>query len=131
MNKVAGAVVDITLSRAVQQKGLAVFHIDNPHPQLWSSALEAFGAALGVSKRVSYAEWLERVKANDNVSTNPAHKLMHFFIEELPLLADDSVRYDTSHTSETSESCRGMPEKLSAEYFAKTVQFWKSRGYLS
>jgi hypothetical protein len=108
-----------------------VFHLVHPRPVSWDALIGHAGTLLALP-RVSYDEWLARVKAAETQSADahvriPALTLLDFF--EHSLVGDTLSTLSTERASAVSGSLCDM-KRLDLVQVDRWVNYWQKVGFL-
>lgn len=126
VDRAALAIVDFLNHASSPEQALtptATYHCINPSETTWAKLLPAVQAASGITKAVSFAEWVSLLAQTspNSASENPAIKLLDFF-ESMVAQAEkglSQVQLDTHRSREASPTIRNLPA-ISSEI----IQLW-------
>lgn len=109
-------------------------HLINPRPTTWTRVFSRIGAVLDVPL-VSYAVWLERLGAAEDVTAVPALRIREFYISSASSAKNNSgftelEGLSTEKTQAVSENLRKVTP-LEDKDVESWLGYWKSNGALS
>ncbi|KAK0202205.1 hypothetical protein DFS33DRAFT_1444321, partial [Desarmillaria ectypa] len=100
-----------------------IYHMENPARQEWTAVIDNLADILGIPV-VGYAEWLERVRGNEQVN-----KLIGFLERDFERMASGGV---VLGTDEARKDSRGMRESgvVGRKEVEEYVNYWRRVGVL-
>ena len=128
VNLAARAIREIVLSPV---SGSTVYHVLNPDVSApWSVVLEGMKRAGVAFTPIERREWLERVKANPDIETNPAVKLLAFYTTRLGLETEKAqMSFSVDRAAKVSSTIANCPA-ISPELVELWARHWKKTGFL-
>ncbi|KAI1810887.1 putative polyketide synthase [Poronia punctata] len=130
VDDVAAVLSDLLFS-STQKAG--VYHVENPVRQSWDEILTFLASVLGlknVERRVSFKEWLEKVREFEGAEReNPAGKIVDFLQNDFERMACGEVVLDTRNSVGDSLTMREM-KGVDLEVVKGYVDGWRERGFL-
>ncbi|KAK0504442.1 hypothetical protein EDD18DRAFT_1133755 [Armillaria luteobubalina] len=101
----------------------SIYHMENPARQEWTAVIDNLSDILGIPV-LDYAEWLERVRGNEQVN-----KLIGFLERDFERMASGGV---VLGTEEAKKDSRGMRESgiVGRKEVEEYVNYWRGVGVL-
>ncbi|KAK0221405.1 hypothetical protein IW262DRAFT_897554 [Armillaria fumosa] len=119
VNRAGQIVVELLFSDRFK----SIYHMENPARQEWTEVIDNLSDILGIPV-LDYAEWLERVRGNEQVN-----KLIGFLERDFERMASGGV---VLGTEEAKKDSRGMRESgiVGRKEVEEYVNYWRGVGVL-
>ncbi len=119
VNRAGQIVIELLFSECFKP----IYHMENPARQEWTAVIDNLSDILGIPV-LDYAEWLERVRGNEQVN-----KLIGFLERDFKRMASGGV---VLGTKEAKKDSRGMRESsvVGRKEVEEYVNYWRGVGVL-
>ncbi|PBK63110.1 acetyl-CoA synthetase-like protein [Armillaria solidipes] len=119
VNRAGQIVIELLFSERFKP----IYHMENPARQEWTAVIDNLADILGIPV-LDYAEWLERVRGNEQVN-----KLIGFLERDFERMASGGV---VLGTEEAKKDSRGMRESgvVGRKEVEEYVNYWRGVGVL-
>lgn len=133
VNEVADTAADLLLL-PYDTRPYPIYHVDHPTGQPWKAMIPVLADALGISRIVSYADWLDQVAQHasqvESEDTSPALLMLDFFRYHFPRLCCGGILLDTSKCRQHSITLDTV-SPISDTEARRYVDVWREAGFLS